>query len=62
MGCSMANELYMNVKHFVSIYCPSEQECDPYCDPAPNHRYYENSLYDKMFDMQETVFLFFFDN
>ena len=58
----MANKLYMNVKHFVSIYCPSEQECDPYCDPAPNYRYYENSLYNKMFDMQETVFLFFFDN
>ena len=60
MMFSMANELYMNVKHFVSIYCPSEQECDPYCEP--HHRYYENSPYNKMFDMQETVFLFFFDN
>ena len=62
MMLSVANKLHMNIKHFVSIYCPSEQECDPYCDPAPNYRYYENSLYNKMFDMQETVFLFFFDN
>lgn len=57
----MANELYGNVKHFTSRYCPSEQECDPHCDPPPG-RYYENSPHNKLFDMQETIFLFFFDS
>lgn len=57
----MANELYGNVKRFTSRYCPDMQERDSRCDPAPS-RYYEYSPHNKLFDMQETVFLFFFDN
>ena len=43
------NELCCNIKHFTSIYRPAQQTVSPY------------SVYCKMFDMEQTVFLFFFD-
>ena len=52
----MANELYGKVRHFTSLYCPSQEQLDN------NPGYYRDSTHGKMFDMEETIFLFFFDN
>ena len=51
----MANELYRNIKHFTSKYCSAP-------DQQSAAEYYEDSPHSRLFDMRETVFLFFFDN
>ena len=56
---SHASELYNNVRHFTSTYCSGRDGADP---ADPRNAYYRDSPHCKMFDMDETVFLFFFDN
>lgn len=54
----LANEMYEKIRHFTLAYCPprDQSQQDPY------GRSYEETPYYKMFDTEETVFLFFFDS
>lgn len=52
------NELYNKIRHFTYRFC-STQEQDQ--EHSPHTQCRERSPYSRIFDMDETVFLFFFD-
>lgn len=53
-----AENLLMNVKHFTYVHCPGACAKKGQSQQAG----FETSSYNKAFDMDETVFLFFFDS
>ena len=54
----MTETLLMNVKHFTHLYCQEQVKDHDASEPAR----ISDSPYGKAFDMDETVFLFFFDS
>lgn len=55
-----AYELHEKIQRFVDMYCPAEEKEDEVHERP--RRFDPQSPYAKLFDMEETVFLFFFDS
>jgi len=54
------NELYVKIRRFNAFYCPTQKyEKDIMNDYAYDC---QDLFYTKIFDMKETIFLFFFDS